>query len=416
MSKITNALIPIDAITPHPRNYRSHPDTQLTYLQASHERFGQYRSVVLWSRPRGKYVTVAGHGIIEAMRQRGVTEIRADVLPQNTPQTEIDAILIADNNIAQHASDDDALLAQLLQEQQNAGFDLAALGSDDETLRQMLASLGDEYAGEQEEGDGAEDELPEEVETRCKPGDIWQLGRHRLLVADSMVAENMARLMDGKKAQMVIADPPYGMAYEPNHSASREKYTYHGSGYRNVKHQHMIIGYDEPFDPMPVLTYFQGIREQFWFGADYYAELLPDRTKGSWLVWDKRAGIEDIQFNTSHFELCWSRARHLREIIRVKWFGIQGLEQQDDRHRLHPTQKPLQVISFILEKYGESSSIVADPYLGSGTTLIACERTGHICYGCELSPAYCDIVIARWERHTGQSATLLSRQEEAVHA
>jgi len=177
MSKITNALIPIDAITPHPRNYRSHPDTQLTYLQASHERFGQYRSVVLWSRPRGKYVTVAGHGIIEAMRQRGVTEIRADVLPQNTPQTEIDAILIADNNIAQHASDDDALLAQLLQEQQNAGFDLAALGSDDETLRQMLESLGTEMLN----GDGAPDvhfkEFDESVEEGMNTELCQQFGK-----------------------------------------------------------------------------------------------------------------------------------------------------------------------------------------------------------------------------------------------
>src|SRR5215469_15052547 len=137
---------------PHPRNYRSHPDTQLSYLQSSHQRFGQYRSVVLWSRPGGKYVTVAGHGIIEAMKQRGVTQIRADVLPQHTPQTEIDAILVADNNIAQHASDDEEMLASLLQEQQNAGFDLAALGSDEETLRQMLAGLGDGYiAGDEKE-------------------------------------------------------------------------------------------------------------------------------------------------------------------------------------------------------------------------------------------------------------------------
>src|SRR6266699_2292995 len=215
MSKITNALIPIDAITPHPRNYRSHPDTQLTYLQASHERFGQYRSVVLWSRPRGKYVTVAGHGIIEAMRQRGVTEIRADVLPQNMPQTEIDAILMADNNIAQHASDDDALLAQLLQEQQNAGYDLAALGSDDETLRQMLESLGDGYAGEQEEGAGGDDfdTTPVEGPTRTHLGELWLLGPHRLLVGDSTKAEDVQRLMAGEMVDLLVSDPPYGVEY-----------------------------------------------------------------------------------------------------------------------------------------------------------------------------------------------------------
>jgi DNA modification methylase len=178
----------------------------------------------------------------------------------------------------------------------------------------------------------------------------------------------------------------------------------------------MIAGDDVPFDPTPILAYFQDVQEQFWWGADYYADLLPDRVKGSWLVWDKRAGIEDMEFNTSHFELCWSRERHLREIIRVKWFGIQGTEQQDIKHRLHPTQKPLQVISFILEKYSKDDDVVVDPYLGSGTTLIACEKAGRVCYGCELEPSYANLALTRWEQLTNQQATLLERAEEAAHA
>lgn len=144
MNGIENKVVPIELIRSHKRNYRGHPDEQLRFLRSSHERFGQYRSVVLWSRPDGTYITVAGHGIIQAMQQRGVTTLRADVLPSETPQETINAILVADNHIALSANDDEALLAQLLREQANAGYDLASLGTDDEALRQMLASLNED--------------------------------------------------------------------------------------------------------------------------------------------------------------------------------------------------------------------------------------------------------------------------------
>src|SRR5947209_17292070 len=144
---IANKVVSIDEIKPHKRNYRQHPESQISQLGASHSRFGQFRSCVLWERPNGEYITVAGHGIIEAMKRNGVTSIRADVLPSSTPQEEIDAILIADNLHAQSAQDDTELLVSLLQEQRDAGFDLASLGTDEESLRQMLESLGDELLG-----------------------------------------------------------------------------------------------------------------------------------------------------------------------------------------------------------------------------------------------------------------------------
>ena len=142
--RITNKVVPIEQIKPHKRNFREHPESQLTQLGVSHSRFGQYRSVVLWEQTSGEYITVAGHGIIEAMRRNSVQEVRADVLPPETPHIEIDAILAADNLHAQNAQDDETQLAALLQEQVERGFDLATLGTDDEALRQMLECLGDE--------------------------------------------------------------------------------------------------------------------------------------------------------------------------------------------------------------------------------------------------------------------------------
>ncbi len=461
MNKIINALVPIDAIKPHPRNYRSHPEQQLTYLQASHERFGQYRSVVLWSRPRGKYVTVAGHGIIEAMRQRGVTEIRADVLPQNTPQTEIDAILIADNNIAQHASDDDALLAQLLQEQQNAGFDLAALGSDDETLRQMLESLGDEYAGE-EESDGAEDELPEEVETRCKPGDIWSLGRHRIGCLNSCDAEQVQRLIDTQPIHFVFSDPPYGIEIVATNESvgGGEAYDIPFGGVKNrgdvgggASHMRKTgMSYlapkglgtangSKPFGSKAVRgavgasnivevgKYFPVIGDdstataiaayqlcaeffpraiQVWWGANYYANALPPSQ--CWLVWDKE--------NTGNFadvELAWCSERRAARLFRHMWNGMLK-DSEHGQRRVHPTQKPVALAHWCFETIGHEHDVIYDPFLGSGISVIAAENLGRVVYGCELSPEYIDVIITRWERHTGHTATLLSRHEEAVHA
>jgi len=110
MSEIINAIVPIEAIQPHPRNYKIHPPTQIAGLKVSHKRFSQYRSVVIWQRPNNAYVQVAGHGILEAMKERGVTHVRADILPEDTPEEDIEGILIADNNLPLGAVDNEELL------------------------------------------------------------------------------------------------------------------------------------------------------------------------------------------------------------------------------------------------------------------------------------------------------------------
>jgi ParB-like chromosome segregation protein Spo0J len=142
-----NKIIALDELIPHPDNYRSHPDEQVQNLVLSLQRFGQGRSIVIQDSP-GKKLIVAGHGIVEAAKSLKWPELRADVLPADWTPEAIRGYLIADNQHSQGASDDDTMLAQLLQEQQDAGFDLASLGTDDETLRQMLEALGDAYVGE----------------------------------------------------------------------------------------------------------------------------------------------------------------------------------------------------------------------------------------------------------------------------
>lgn len=149
-----NRIVPIEKLKPHPRNYRQHPEGQVSKLVSSLIRFGQGRSIVCQDGPQG-YLIVAGHGIVEAAKKLNYTELRADILPANWSVEDVEGYLVADNLHSQEAEDDQEMLAQILQEQQDAGFDLASLGTDDETLRQMLEELKDPYfepASEDEQG------------------------------------------------------------------------------------------------------------------------------------------------------------------------------------------------------------------------------------------------------------------------
>jgi DNA modification methylase len=116
----------------------------------------------------------------------------------------------------------------------------------------------------------------------------------------------------------------------------------------------------------------------------------------------------------SMFELCWSRQRHRREIARVRWIGFHGIESEDTKRRVHPTQKPAALAEFFFEKWGKKDDLVADLYLGSGSTLIACEKTGRRCFGMELDPKYCDVILARWEKFTGKTASLSAGKSEGT--
>lgn len=161
-----NKIVPIEKLKPHPRNYRQHPEAQVSKLVSSLVRFGQGRSIVIQDGPQG-YLIVAGHGVVEAAKKLQYTELRADILPADWTSEQIEGYLVADNLHSQEAEDDQELLAQILQEQQDAGFDLASLGTDDEALRQMLENLGDEYLDEESKGRSTELNEPEggEVES-----------------------------------------------------------------------------------------------------------------------------------------------------------------------------------------------------------------------------------------------------------
>lgn len=253
-----------------------------------------------------------------------------------------------------------------------------------------------------------EDEAPEEVETRCKLGDIWQLGNHRLICGDSTDVNVIDRLMDGVKADMVFTDPPYGMNLDTDYS----KMDNESSNAEFRKRKNIVGGkkYEQgkvdEFHPEMIDAVFAiDTDEMFLWGADYFSELLPNKNNGAWIVWDKRDDNEQFdKMYGSQFELCWSKKKHKREIARVRWCGVFGTETEFDHKRHHPTQKPIKLSEWFLTRYSKENQVIVDIFGGSGSTLIACEQLNRKCYMCELDEHYCDVIIQRWENLTGEKA------------
>lgn len=245
-----------------------------------------------------------------------------------------------------------------------------------------------------------EDEVPEVTDNPVsKLGEVYQLGRHRLMCGDSTKIEDVEKLMDGKKADMVFTDPPYGMDLDVKNSDNLGG----KDGWKNkAKHYSKVIGDDKDYNPTHLFEMFPDVKEMFLWGFDYYAEFIPNRKEGSVIVWDKRAGVEDMKLTFSEFELCWSKGKHLREVFRVTWSGLLGTEQEFDHKRYHPTQKPIKLSRLFVDKFSKENELIIDLFLGSGSTLIACEQTNRICYGMEIDPKYCDVIRKRYAKFIGK--------------
>jgi DNA modification methylase len=241
------------------------------------------------------------------------------------------------------------------------------------------------------------------IETDIVLGDLFEIGEHRLLCGDSTDSDQVAKLMNGQKADMVFTDPPYGMKLDADYSGMKSEIFKGGIGgkkYDNIKGDH-----DDFTQELinTIFACFNDCKEIFIWGADYFAELLPNKNDGSWIVWDKRAnGNDDIAEDKSSdkmygstFELCWSKNKHKRDIARVKWAGIFGMPSQDTKGRVHPTQKPIELANWFFNRWGNDNDLIADLYLGGGTTMVASHQLKRKCYGMELDPKYCQVIVDR---------------------
>lgn len=338
-----------------------------------------------------KFVVIGGNMRLRACKELGMETVPCKVLPADTPVAKLREYAIKDNN--GFGEDDWDILANEwdAEELQDWGMELP--------MDWDVDGEGDVTATED---DFDESEVTEAV---CKRGEVWKLGEHRLMCGDSTSEEDFAKLMGEERADMVFTDPPYGMFLDVDYDGmfANDDTRAFDTGKRFDK----VKGDNDDFKPELITTIFDNFGdcpEVFIWGADYFSELIPNRKDGSWVVWDKRCSAEMDKVAGNTFELCWSKAKHKRLIARIEWSGFHGMNGADSGKRVHPTQKPIALIDFFIKNWGDKANIVVDLYGGSGSTMIACEQLNRKCRMMELDPHYCDVIIARWEKLTGQKA------------
>jgi len=370
MAKVTKD---ISEITPYHKNAKKHSKKQIQQVANSIKEFGFNQPIVIDK----KGVIIAGHGRYEASKLLGLTEV--PILEVDLTEKQAKAYRLADNKLNESDWEMDLVIEELKELDDTDLVELTGFDTD------LLI-----------EGDEKDDEVPEvPEEAKSKLGEIYQLGNHRIMCGDSTKIEDVEKLMDGKKADMVFCDPPYGMNLDTDYS----KLTSDKSFASGKKHS-AVIGDDKEYDPTHIFEVFGYCKEILLWGADYYRRFIPDG--GSWFCWDKREGESADKGFGSNFELLWSKTPHKRYMLRYKWFGF--FTAGEKREYLHPTQKPVEMLRQVIEPYCKDKGLVIDLFLGSGSTLIASEKTNRICYGMELDCRYIDVIIKRYEDYTGNKA------------
>jgi DNA modification methylase len=374
-------LVEVGKLKAHPKNRNKHPEDQIERL-AKILKYQGLRAPIVVSNRSGKIVK--GHGTLQAIKKNGWD--KAPVVRQDFEDEDQEWLFLQSDNAI-------AMWAEL--DLKEINFDLSELGPFDIDL----LGIKDFTVTPEEKPYGDEEAVPEIRQTDIQLGDLFVLGNHRLLCGDSTEAAQVERLMNGEKADFLYNDPPYGMNLNTNYAKNNLVV---GKTYKKV------INDDKEFNPTFYLELFKDVKEQFWWGADYYCQHLPKN--GSWIVWDKKKEVLDESIGTG-FELCWSKLPHKRMLARFLWSGFTAKEKKESR--VHPTQKPIALHEWFFSRWGKSNDKVVDLFGGSGSTLIACEKTNRKCFMMELDPQYCQVIIDRWEQYTGKKAVKHGSTEKA---
>jgi len=384
-------------LIPYAKNSRTHSEAQVAQIAGSIKEFG-FNNPVLIDEGNG---IIAGHGRVMAAQKLGLQAVPCIRLA-HLSDTQRKAYVIADNRLALNAGWDDQMLTVELQELDSESFDLSLLGFEADELNALLNPI------KETEGLTDEDEVPEvPKEPKTKPGDIYKLGRHRLMCGDSTSIDAVEKLVDGSLVDILITDPPYNVAYE-------------GKTKDALKIQNDSMGDDQ---------FRQFLRDAFVSadavmkqGAVFYiwhADSEGFNFRGAckdagWkvrqcLIWNKDTMVMGRQDYHWKHEPClygwkdgaghlWAADRKQVTIISCK---------RPKRNDIHPTMKPVELIEYQLLNNTKGADIVLDLFGGSGSTLIAAEKNGRVARLMELDPKYCDVIVKRWEDFTGQKAELV---------
>lgn len=384
----------ISTLKPHPKNANKHPKEQIERLAKILEYQG-FRYPIKISKQTG-FVT-SGHGRIEAAKLNGWHGVPVSWQDYETPDMEL-ADLHADNAIASWAELDLSVVNDCVKEL-DPTFDIELLG-----IKNFEIDVVDKFNDD-------EDSIPEvPKEPKTKLGDLYVLGNHRLMCNDSTDILHVECLMEGLKADMVFTDPPYGMGIVKkdgqNNSLGESINGVVGVAARGKYRP--VMGDDSTKTAIDAygLCVALDIPTMVFWGANFYAEAL--MPSPGWIVWDKENGEGFF----ADGELAWTNSDKQLRIFKHQWKGMIRDSERGDK-RIHPTQKPIALAEWCFENYGNPMSVL-DLFGGSGSTLIACEKTNRKCLMMELDPHYCDVIIERWQKFTGQTANRLTDSGELV--
>ena len=387
-------------LIPNPKNWRTHPIAQQDALKGILAEVGFAGAVLARELDDGTLMLIDGH-----MRAETTHDQEIPVLILDVDEAESDKLLATFDPIAAMAESDPHALDALLRN----------VDTGSEALQKMLAELAD-GAGLYQDKEVLEDEVPEPpAEPITKPGDLWILGDHRVLCGDSTKAENIEKLLGGRIPFLMVTDPPYGVEYDSDwrlEAGINKPWQTLASG---------KVENDNRADWTESYKLFPGHVAYVWHAGRFAATLVNNLNEAgleirTQIIWSKPSLVMGRGHYHWQHEPCWYA---VRKGGTAKWCGdrkqstiwqIANMHRTqgnvDDGKTIHSTQKPVECMARPIRNHGSNDDDVYDPFLGSGTTLIAAEQLGRKCYGMEISPAYCDVIVQRWEKLTGKTATL----------
>ena len=382
-------LVSVNKLVPYVNNARTHSPEQINKLRSSLREFGFINPIIIDK----DYGVIAGHGRLLAAKEEGMTEVPC-VFADHLTEAQKKAYIIADNRMALDAGWDEELLRVEIEALQADAFDLALTGFDEKELSKLF----DDGNETEDDGFNVEEELKKPVFS--KAGDVWTLGRHRLICGDSTKAETYETLMEGKKANLVVTDPPYNVNYEgtagkiQNDNMTSEKFfDFLFDAFSNME---KVMADDASIYVFHADTEGLNFRKAFDAAGFYLSGCC---------IWKKPSlvlGRSPYQWIHEPCLFGWKKSGKHQWYSDRKQTTVWEFEKTK-KNTDHPTMKPIPLLSYPIANSSMSNTLVLDPFGGSGSTLIACEQMDRSCYTIELDEKYCDVIVRRYIEFKGSS-------------
>lgn len=375
--------ININNLKPYKNNAKVHTPEQIEQIKKSIQEFGMNDPIAVWGKDN---LIVEGHGRLEALKQLGYNQVDCIRLDHLTDE-ERKAYTLAHNKLTM-----------------NTDFDFDILNSELEDIEDIdMSDFGFDLDFEDEEKEVEEDDfdidanIPEEP--KAKYGDIYQLGKHRLMCGDSTKEDDIEKLINGNKVDIVLTDPPYGIDIVSENGEVGANFGITKKGnYSKIIADNTTETAKKSYEILKKIC-----NKLIIFGGNYFIDFL--ETSDGWIIWDKRVD-SGIKNTFADGEMAYCNFHTPIRIYHQLWNGM--IREGEKEKRVHPTQKPIRMLSEILQDFSKKNEIILDVFGGSGSVLIACEELNRNCYMMELDPKYVDVIIKRYEDFTGRKAIKLN--------